>query len=119
MSLIVGMTCVNTQRAAVCGQFIDIKYAHSVSREYLFGGQRRKVREMLVIDLIELVAIDRPEKMWEFNCANSPRLKDDGDAFDERVEICHLGENIVTENEICLPPGFSQFTSRIDTKEPH
>ena len=55
-------------------QLIDVEYAHTVSRKYPLGGQRRKVRKMLVIDLVELVAFDRLEKMWELDRADPARL---------------------------------------------
>src|SRR6516165_9270493 len=74
---------------------------------------------MLVIDLIELVAIDRPEEVWELDRADPVRLENNGDPFEERVNVWNLGENIVTDNEVCPRPGFGQRTCCLNTKEFH
>ena len=39
--------------------------------------------------------------------------------FDEGIYVWNLGEDIVTENEVCLRPGFSQFARRPNTEELH
>src|SRR5271156_1925864 len=74
---------------------------------------------MLVIDLVELVAGDRFEKVREFYRADPVRLQDDANALDKGVEVRHLGENIVAENKVGLHPRCGQLARRLDAKELH
>src|SRR5262245_37091933 len=74
---------------------------------------------MLVIDLVELIAFDRLEKMWKLYSADSAHLENNGDPFDERVEVWNLGQDIVADNEVCLSPGFGQRICRLNTEKFH
>src|SRR5208282_4568741 len=102
MGLIAVMASVDAQRAAMRPKLLDVEYAHAVRREYLLGGECRKVRKVLVVDLVELVAGHRFEKMRQFDRADPARLQDDANTFDEGVEVRDLGEDVVAKNKVGL-----------------
>src|SRR5271166_979599 len=98
-------------------QLLDVEYAHAVRRENLLGGKSRKVRKMLMVDLVELVAGHRFEQMRKFDRADPARLQDDANPFDERVQVRDLGEDVVAENKVGLDGLFGQLVRRPDAEE--
>ena len=74
---------------------------------------------MLVIDLVELVASDCFQQMREFDRTDPARFQDNPYAFDKGIEVRHLGEDIVAENEVTLNARFGQLARRLDAEEFH
>src|ERR1700689_4393374 len=84
------------------GQPLDIVEAQSVAREYLFDGMHRKIRKMLVIDGIEFDMFYQLQNMRKFHGDVAVWTQQQGNAGDEIVELGHVRQHIVTNDEICL-----------------
>src|SRR5216683_2299858 len=74
---------------------------------------------MLMVDLIELIADHRFEQVRKFDGADPLRLQDKANTFHEGVEVCDLGKDIVTDNEVGLVTLFGQLARRSEAKERH
>src|ERR1700757_5165117 len=74
---------------------------------------------MLVIDLVELVAGHRLEKVRKFDRADTIRLQDQADTFNEGIQIRNLSEDIIAKNKIGLNGLFGQLSRGLDAKELH
>ena len=55
---------------------------------------------MLVIDRVELVLLHEPQEMREFERDVASRLQDRGDSADEIVDVGHLRQDVVADDEI-------------------
>ena len=54
---------VEAQRSAVALQLVDVEDLEAVGREHLRRGEEREVREVLVVDRVELVALHEPQEV--------------------------------------------------------
>src|SRR5207247_1577673 len=64
---------IDAQRAAVGGELLDVEEGQSVSGENPLDRQQREIREMLVIDRIELVLLDEPHQVRELDGGHTAR----------------------------------------------
>src|SRR5579871_4605248 len=94
------MTKIKAQRPAMGPQLLDIEESEAVRRGDALGGEEREIREMLVIDRVELVLGDEPHEMRDLDGGDAARLHQNADAGDEGVEVRHLREDVVADDEI-------------------
>ena len=57
---------IDADRAAMSGHFLHVDNGQAVSSQDLGRRMQRKIREMLMIDRIELASFDQAQQMWEF-----------------------------------------------------
>src|SRR5580698_7333827 len=68
--------------------------------ENLLCGQERKIAEVLMIDRIELILLHQPHQMRKLDSDDTTRPQQDLHPCDKVVEIGHLGEHVVSEQQI-------------------
>jgi len=81
----------------------DIGFAAVVGGENGFNGDEGEVREVFVIDRVELVLAHQPQQVGEFEGNHAVRFEQRAHATDKIVEIGHLGEHIVAGDEVGAP----------------
>ena len=69
------MTRVDPQRSAVGWQFLDVKDSQSMTRQDFLNGDQRKIREMLMVDGVELVFFHQTNQTWKLECDNAVWMK--------------------------------------------
>ena len=105
------MARVDPQRAAVGRQLLDVEQREAVRGEDPLGGDEREVREVLVIDGVELVLVHQPHQVRELDGDHAARLEQGLDARHEVVELGHLGEHVVADDQVGLPAGGGQLAA--------
>src|SRR5262249_24553518 len=98
-------------------QFLNVENSHTVGRKYLLRCKRSKIREVLMVDLVELIAEHRLQQVRKFDRADAPRLQDDGQAFDKGIEVRNLGKNVIANNQVGLDTLLDQFSRYLDSKK--
>src|SRR5262249_40459533 len=96
------MAEINTQRSTMSRQKLDVKYFEFVLVRKTLNRHKRKVREMLVIDRVELVPVNEPLKMGELERDHTIWGQHMHHSCGKIIEISDLRRNIVTNNEIGL-----------------
>ena len=56
-------------------ELVDVEELQAVRREDLAGGQQREVREVLVVDRVELVALDQAQEMRDLDRGHAVRAR--------------------------------------------
>src|SRR4051794_39769478 len=84
------------------GKLFDIEHSESVTSEDLLHSHEGQVREMFVIDGIELSFLHQAQQMRKFERDNSVRLQGDLQTFGERVQIGHMRIDVVADEKIRL-----------------
>ena len=100
MGRIVFMRDVDAQRAAMAPQFLDVEDSQAVRGEDALRRAQREIREMLVVDRVELVLGDEPHEMRKLDRRDAPRREQGGDAGDEGIDVGHLRQHIVGDDEV-------------------
>src|SRR5258706_3373155 len=67
------MAKINTQRSAMGSKSFDVEYPEIVLACEAINRDQRKIREMLVVNGVELVFVYQPLEMGEFQRNHSPR----------------------------------------------
>ena len=75
---------------------------------------------MLVIDGVELVALDQPHEVRKFHGQRAGGLEQQRQAGDEIVEVGHVGEHVVA-NQTDRPwrPSADQLLGQLNAEEAH
>ena len=100
----VGTAKINAQRAAMGGKVFDIKHLKAVSGREAIDRHQRKIREMLVIDRVELVFVDQPLEVGKLERNHPVWSQKMRHSRGEVVEVRDLRQDIVADDEIGLPP---------------
>ncbi len=82
------------------GQLLDVEQPHPRPGEHLFDGEEAEVGEVLVVDRVELVVLDQPEQVGELHRDHAARLEQDRHAADEVVEVRHVGQHVVAQQQV-------------------
>src|SRR5919198_2003709 len=114
---VVGMAGVDPQRAAVRRDLVDIEDRQMVRREDPLGRNEREVREVLVVDGVELVLAHELKKVRELDRDDAAWLEDDAQPLDKIIEIWNLSENVRAADEVGLSPCRAQLESRFLAEE--
>src|SRR6267142_648070 len=91
---------VDTQRAAVSGNFLDIENLQSMSMQNAVGCQQREIGEMLVIDGVEFIMFDQARQVRKLQRENSVGFQQQLEAFDEIIDVRYLRQHIVADNQV-------------------
>ena len=83
------------------------------------GGVEREVAEVLVVDGVELVLVDQPHDVGELHRQHAARREDDLHAGDEVVEIRHLREHVVAEEQVGRAAVRRELLGQLDSEEAH
>src|SRR4051812_44378533 len=82
--------------------FLDVEYGEAVCPEYLLHRRERQVREVLVVDGIELVFGEQPQKMRKFERRDAVRLQHIGKPGDKAVDVGHVRQNVIGGHQVSL-----------------
>ena len=75
-------------------------------------GQEREVREVLVVDRVELVALDQAQQVRHLDRRDPLRRQHDRDPADEVVQIRHVSHHVVGDEQVRGPPLGDQPAAR-------
>ena len=91
---------MDAQRAAVCRQLLHVDDRQAVCGEDPARRPEREVREMLVVDGVELVLVEQTLEVGELEGEQARGCKELRESGDEVVEVRHLGEDVVADDEV-------------------
>src|SRR6185312_8097156 len=74
---------------------------------------------MLVIDLVELISVDRLEEVRKLDGDDAGRGEQDFHSPDEIIQVGDLGEHVVAEYEVGLLADVRELTGGVDSKKFH
>ena len=99
------------------GELLDVDHRQTVPGQRLLRRQQREVREVLVVDGVELDLVHEVEQVGELDAQPPLRFEDQGEAGHEVVEIGDVGEDVVGHDEVggAAPP--DQVGRRLSTEE--
>lgn len=81
----------------------DVEYSEFVLGGETFDCYERKIREVLVIDRIKLVLINKPLEVRKFERDHTVARNQMRHSSGEVIEIRHLRQNIIADDEIGAP----------------
>ncbi len=94
---------MDAQRTAMRRQAIDVEHAQAMAGQHTVRHQQREIREVLVVDRVELALRDQAKQVGEFHRDGAARLQQDRQACDEIVEVRHVRQHIVGADQVGLP----------------
>src|SRR5208282_2818385 len=59
-----------------------------------------EIGEVLVVNRVELIEFNQPKQVRKFKCQDAVGLQQDLQAFHEVVEVGHLCQDVVSDNEV-------------------
>ena len=87
---------VDAKRTAVRWQFFHVEYLNPCASRMRTVVSIEEIREVLVIDRIELVVFDQPQKMRKLKRQNCLRFEQNLQALDKIVQIRDLRQHVVS-----------------------
>ncbi len=90
------------QRSAVDLGALHVVQVKAMIAEKPRQRRHREVAEMLVIDGVELALLDQVDDVRRLDDGHACGLQQGSDAVDEAVQIGHVGEHIVSQEDIGL-----------------
>ena len=96
------MAEIDAQRPAMGRQFLDVEDFHAVQPCSDLHRKQRKIREVLVVDRVELVLRDQGRNMRKLQRHDALGLEDMLHAAQEIVDIGDLCQHVVGDDEVCL-----------------
>ena len=88
-------------------------------RKNLVDDKKRKIREMLVIDRVELPLLDQMQQMRKFERGGSSRFQQQLEAGDEIMQVGHVGEHVVRGHQIGGLAGRRQAARGLGAEKRH
>ncbi len=98
----VGAAEIDPQRSAMRRELLDVEHLEAVPPRQAIDRDEREVREMLMIDGVELVLVDQPLEMRKLERDHAVRRQQMRHAGGEVVEVRHLRQHIVADDEVGL-----------------
>src|SRR5205085_521056 len=117
LRFIVGVGSVDPDGPAMGRQLLNVVHIETVSRKNSFDRIKREVREVLVIDLIELIPVDGPQQMGKLDCHNAVLTEQEFQTSDEVVQVGYLGEDIVGQYQVRLPAGRRELARNVSAEK--
>src|SRR6266478_5326243 len=111
------MPSVDPQRSSMRWQFLNVEERDSMRCEDLLRRHKRKVGKMFVINRVELVFFHQPLQVRKLHGDHTRRLQQDFHPRHEVVQVRHLRENIIPEQQIRLFSRDRQLPGRISPKK--
>ena len=115
---------INPERSTVRRELFDVDHLQTVPARELIDCYERKVREVLVVDGVELILHHQAGQMREFQRHDTFGLQEPGYAGDEVIEIRNLGQNVVANDGSAflpsppMPPQGARRSSRLASQCP-
>ena len=107
-----------SQRSAVDLQPLHVKDLQTVTREERHQRRHREIEHVLVVDGVELDVLHEVASVGELEGDPTARLQQRGETGDEAVDVRHVGEDVVAEDEVRLPALRRQFRGELASEEP-
>ena len=94
---------VDPDRPTVGRQLLDVEELEPVLREETLDRAERQVREVLVVDGVELAPLDQLQKMVELEGQDAVVRHESPEPAREAVQVGRVGEDVVRDDEIGAP----------------
>src|SRR5262245_23895504 len=91
---------IDAQGPAMGRKLLDVEHLEPVAASQPVDGNERKIREMLMIDRVELVVLDQSFEMRELERDDSVRSQQVGHSRRKVIEIRNLRQHIVADDKI-------------------
>src|SRR5207245_1978193 len=86
-------------------------------REDALGRVQREIREVLVVDRVELIAFDQPRQMRKLEGDRSVPGEHQADATHEIVEVGYLCQDVVADDQVGAAALLRESRRGFDPKE--
>ena len=81
-------------------ELLDVEHPQAVRGEHATHGEQREVAEVLVVDRVELALLDQTQQVRELDGDHAGGLEQDLHPGNEVVEIRHVSQDVVGEQQI-------------------
>src|SRR5215813_5482159 len=98
-------------------QFLDVHHGETVPGEYSADDSEGEVRKVFVVDRVELVMLDESEQVRKLHGHQTVSLEHLLEAAHKTVEVRHMGEDVVGDQQIGSPAGFCETAGHRFSKE--
>src|SRR5271155_4377155 len=116
---VLGVAAINPQRAAVRREFFHIENPQTMSRENLLRSNQRKIRKMLMVDGIKLIFLHQAQQVRKFQSNYSPLSQQNLHAGHKTIDVGHLREHVVAEQQIRAFSLRRQFSGKLASEKLH
>src|SRR6267378_905757 len=97
--------------------FLHIENLQTMPPQRGRRGQKRKIRKVLVINGVELTALDQPPQVRELQGEHAPRFQKSREACYEIVQVRHVGKDIVRHEQVGSMTPLRYRRSRLPPQE--
>src|SRR3954467_7135497 len=104
------MFSVDSQGAAMGGQFVHVEDGETVAGKYPLHRQEREVRKVLVINRVEFDVPHHLKQMWKLEGDDAARFEDNSYSLGEGMEIWHMRVDVVPRQQIGRQPFGDQLS---------
>src|SRR5262249_13841371 len=94
---------INPKRPAMGQKVLDVENPEPMLARQPVNGDHRKIREMLVVNGIELIVFDEPLKVRKLQSDHAVGGQQVRHSGGEIIEIRHLCQNVVADHQVCAP----------------
>ncbi|MNK87175.1 hypothetical protein D3C87_1071050 [compost metagenome] len=105
------------QRTAVGAQLADVEDFQTIALAQGLHGGQRQVGIVFVIQRVELRASHQRQQLREFEGGDAGRLEQRREAYEEIVDVRHMGEHVVGRHQVSAPTFAFQLRSSVATEE--
>ena len=102
----------------MCRQAIDVDDGQAMGGEDPAQGEHREVREVLVVDRVELVVGQEPEQVRHLDREEAVVGEQDREATDEVVDVGHLGQDVIADEQVGAASGGRELPREGSPEEP-
>src|SRR5207247_8497014 len=97
------MAGIDAERASMRLQLLHIEHHELVRREESLHRQQREVREVLVVNGVELIACNQPHQMRKLYRDHPTGRQQNPQSGNEVVEGGYLGEHVIPDQQVSPP----------------
>ena len=99
----IGVAQIYSQRPAMRGELLNVEYSEMVPSREAINREKRKIREVLVVDGVELVLRNKSFKVRKLQRNDPLRCEKMGHSSRKIVEIGNLRQDVISDDEISAP----------------
>ena len=103
----------------MCGQFFHVEDLQATGAKYVLHREQRKVREMLMVNRVELILVHQAHEMGYFNSHDAVWLEQQRNSLHEIIDIVDLCEDVVADDQIGLPAFMLEPLRAVGPEELH
>src|SRR5215469_8958887 len=111
--------CVNTERAAMRVELLDVDYPEAGGSQRAGRRQQGQVGEVLVVDRVVLTSLDQPQQVRELQCDESGVADQRAEAGGETPDVRYMREHVVGDDQICLAEFPGELRTSVRPEELH